>query len=236
MAKDTIYNKQNISGAFKFDAQTVDVFADMIDRSVPGYGLILKMIGLFAQNYEQPKTNIYDLGCSIGSASKILRQCTATNNKIIAVDNSYEMIKMAKKNLATFENMHIICDDIKNIKIINASVVLLNLTLQFIFKEKRQELIDNIYLGMQENAALIIVEKVNFVNKNKEDIMQKIYYSFKKSNGYSQLEIAQKRQALENVLIPDSKFMHKKRLKKAGFTKIYNWYNCLNFTGFIAFK
>ena len=237
MKKDTIYQKSdNFGKNFAFDKKTVEVFADMINRSVPAYNVMLDMIGLFIKEYSKKNTNIYDLGCSLGFTTKIIKQNSADNCQIIAVDNSQDMIKKCKENLAMLDNTKIIVEDINNIEIKNSSIVLLNLTLQFIDVKKRQTLINNIYKGLVDNGILLLIEKIHFDNKSKQNFIDNMHFIFKQNNGYSDLEIAKKRQAIDNVLITNSKKEHIKRIKQAKFTQVYTWFNCFNFMGFIAIK
>ena len=67
---DNIYAKAlNKVDDFKFDESVVDVFPDMIQRSVPGYETIVHTIGELAKIAVTPNTVVYDLGCSLGAVS-----------------------------------------------------------------------------------------------------------------------------------------------------------------------
>ncbi|MFC1485212.1 carboxy-S-adenosyl-L-methionine synthase CmoA [bacterium] len=238
---DRLYNKtiKNISN-FNFDDKVANVFENMIQRSVPGYNLITHMTGVLAQNFVKPDTNCYDLGCSLGSSTlAILKNANKKNYKIIAVDNSEAMIKKCKKNIKQSNSnipVEIILSNIEDIEIKKASFVLLNFTLQFLKPEKRLNLIKKIYNGMLPGALFILSEKISFQDKKEEEHQTKMYHMFKKSNGYNDLEISQKRTALENVLIRESLESHFNRLKKAGFSDYYLWFQCLNFCSMIAIK
>ncbi|MCW8888677.1 MAG: carboxy-S-adenosyl-L-methionine synthase CmoA, partial [Gammaproteobacteria bacterium] len=165
--RDQIYSEeQPMLVDFRFDERVTAVFSDMIRRSVPGYGEIISLLGLFALNYSQPNSNIYDLGCSLGASTLALRErITADNCSIIAVDNSEAMIKQCAENLQQIEStidVDLRCADIRDIEINNASVVVLNFTLQFIPLEQRAALIQRIYQGMLPGGVLILSEKVAF--------------------------------------------------------------------------
>ncbi|MBU2494095.1 MAG: carboxy-S-adenosyl-L-methionine synthase CmoA [Bacteroidetes bacterium] len=225
---------------FKFDEKTANVFADMINRSIPGYSSIISIVGMLAAKYAQPKSNLYDLGTSLGaSALSMRRSLKDTSCKIIAVDNSLPMINRAKdfiKNDVSDIPVKLICEDIIDTKIRNASVVVLNYTLQFVKRENRDILIGRIYKGLLPGGILILSEKIKFKDEETNKRQIELYHSFKKLNGYSDLEISQKRNALEKVLIPETIDDHKNRILKAGFITCDIWFQSFNFISIIARK
>ena len=223
--------------AFEFDENVTQVFRDMISRSVPGYELLLRLIGLYAGVFVADKSNVYDLGCSLGEASLIVaKQTRSIDCSILAVDNSESMIKRCRELQTPGTNIEWICGDIQHIDIQNASMVVLNLTLQFIIPDERDELIAKIYSGMKPGAALVLSEKIELNETVENECMVELYQAFKKTQGYSDLEISQKRTALENVLIPDKELMLNQRLKKSGFNQIYQCFRCFNFVSYLAIK
>ena len=228
---------------FKFDEPVVSVFPDMIQRSVPGYSTLISSIGILAGRYAQDNTHCYDLGCSLGAVSLSIRQRVVANGcEIIAVDNSPEMIaqgqlllaKESTKALATPIKM--VCANIEEVDINNASIVVLNFTLQFIAVEKRLALIERIYNSLTPGGVLILSEKLAFDEQIKSDFMIDAHHDFKRDNAYSDLEISQKRAALEKVLISETLTCHKQRLLDAGFGFSSVWFQCFNFTSIIAIK
>ena len=225
---------------FVFDENVVDVFPDMIIRSVPGYSTVINLIGIIAQQYAKPNTRLYDLGCSLGAASLSMRhRLTQPGCEIVAIDNAEAMINRFNKILQRDTSMtpvHALCADIQNIEITNASVAVMNFTLQFIPLEQRQIILDNIYNGLNEGGCFILSEKLAFSDKDENDLQVDLHHAFKKSNGYSELEIAQKRSALENVLLSETKEKHIQRLLDTGFSKVFPWFQCFNFASFIALK
>lgn len=225
---------------FVFDKNVVDVFPDMINRSVPGYSTVINMIGITAQQYAKPNTCIYDLGCSLGAASLSMRhRLTEEGCEIISVDNAEAMIERFNKILERDNSktpVQTLCADIHDVEINNASVVVMNFTLQFIPLSERKKIISKLYDGLNKGGCLILSEKLAFSDARENDIQIDLHHAFKKSNGYSDLEIAQKRNALENVLIPETKETHIQRLKEAGFTQVLPWFQCFNFASFLAIK
>ena len=225
---------------FRFDERVASVFSDMIRRSVPGYDEIISLLGLFAQNYSQPGSNIYDLGCSLGASTLALRErISAKGCSIIAVDNSEAMIEQCEKNLQQIEssiNVDLRCADILDIEISNASVVVLNFTLQFIPLEERAGLMRKIFEGMLPGGVLILSEKIAFDEPQEQQQQEALHIAFKQANGYSELEISQKRSALEQVLVPESIATHQQRLHNAGFASANIWFQCLNFASIVATK
>ncbi|BBB23453.1 tRNA (cmo5U34)-methyltransferase [Isorropodon fossajaponicum endosymbiont JTNG4] len=236
--RDNIFTKENDLVDFAFDAQVADVFDDMVKRSVPGYQSMIEMISLSVKTYGQDNTNYYDLGASTGATSIALGiNNPHSNNQIIALDNSPDMVKKCQQNLAgKIDNVNVICGDILDMKFENTSIIVLNLTLQFIAPNNRQTLIDRIYKGLNKNGALIISEKIHFDNQQKQKQITKLHLDFKRANGYSELEIANKRQSIENILITDSKKTHFKRFNVAGFKNSICHFQCLNFASFLAVK
>lgn len=238
--KDTIYAQPHEAlGAFQFDESVVAVFPDMIQRSVPGYQTILTGIGELTDTFCQPNTKLYDLGCSLGAATITLRRKAKTGCDIIAVDNSTAMIERAKEHILGFHAevpVELVCDDLQNIAIENASVVVINFTLQFIEPEARQALIDRIYQGLKPGGILILSEKIHFDQPDIQSAIEHLHLQFKRANGYSELEIGQKRASLENVLISDSEATHIERLTSAGFSSAAIWFQAYNFASFLAIK
>ena len=236
--RDQLFDNQIDITDFRFDANVVKVFDDMVRRSVPGYDSMIQMIGLIARMYGQENTNYYDLGSSTGAISlSIALNNKHKNNQFFAIDNSEDMINQCKKNLNNkVNNLQTICADINQINIQNASIVVLNLTLQFIDVELRSNLIKKIYGGLNPGGVLIISEKIHFENKQIQNQITKLHMDFKRENGYSELEIANKRQAIENVLITETKEEHLKRLRDCGFTGTSCFFQCLNFVSFLSVK
>jgi tRNA (cmo5U34)-methyltransferase len=236
--RDNLFNSHNDIANFRFDESVVEVFDDMVKRSVPGYDSMIQMVGLVARMYGKDNTNYYDLGSSTGAITlAISLNNNHKNNKFIAIDNSPDMVKKCQKNLSKkIDNLEVICEDINETTIQNASIVVLNLTLQFVEVSKRAPLLKKIYDGLNPGGVLIISEKIHFDdNENQKQITQ-LHLDFKRANGYSELEIANKRQAIENVLISENKKTHINRLKQCGFKEASCYFQCLNFASFLSVK
>ena len=239
--KDRIYaDKLERIDDFVFDDKVADVFEDMISRSVPGYDFIIQIIPIVANKYLKPNTNCYDLGCSVGDASiGIAENLKHDEVKIFAIDSSQAMISKLDKKVTLLDgNCSIMpkCTDVLNVDIKNASFVILNYTLQFIHSDRRKELIANIFSGLNLGGALFLSEKIVHQDEDEENILQEFHEEYKRANTYSEIEISQKREALENVLIRDTNFIHINRLKSAGFTKVYLPFKYLNFVSYLAVK
>lgn len=241
MQKDDIYaNPRSQLAPFQFDEQVARVFPDMIKRSVPGYSHIILNIGVLAGAYAQPDSRVYDLGSSLGAASIAMRhRIVAPGVEIFAVDNSADMLERSRDFLETEESdipVHSMCADIRHIEITRASVVVLNFTLQFIPPDDRQALLKRIHQGMMPGGILILSEKLHFTDPQQQQWLDEHHLLFKRAQGYSDLEIAQKRAAIENVLIPDTEEVHHQRLNAAGFSSSYCWFRSFNFASFVAHK
>ncbi|UVE18787.1 carboxy-S-adenosyl-L-methionine synthase CmoA [Pseudomonas sp. LS44] len=227
---------------FVFNEAVVRVFPDMIKRSVPGYPTIVENIGVLAAQFAQPHSVLYDLGCSLGAVTQALRRhVQSADCRVIAVDNSRAMVERCTEYLHGQDSMfqellpvEIIEADILSLELQPASLVALNFTLQFIQPEQRLALLSRIRQALLPGGALILSEKLRFEDAEEHALLGDLHIAFKRANGYSELEIAQKRNAIENVMKPDSLEQHRERLLAAGFSKVVPWFQCLNFASLIA--
>lgn len=238
---DNLYSQPLFSvPEFRFDEQVAAVFPDMIQRSVPGYQHLVALLGLLAGRYAQDGSKIYDLGCSLGAATLSMVQGTkAEDCEFIAVDNSSAMIERCFKNFSTLDTPHSIdwvCEDIVQLLFEPASIVVLNFTLQFVSPEERLGLLRRIHKNLLPGGVLVISEKLAFAADDVQQELTELHHDFKRVNGYSDLEISQKRSAIENVLISDTLEEHMLRLQTAGFERSTVWYQCLNFASILAWK
>ncbi|GJQ22549.1 carboxy-S-adenosyl-L-methionine synthase CmoA [Candidatus Brocadia sapporoensis] len=241
MSKDEIFRENLTTIAdFNFGKKVVSVFDDMLDRSVPFYQEIQRMLVEMASEFAVEGTNIYDLGCSTGTTLLNLGQNIPGKVKFIGIDYSEDMLARCKQKLAEhpFSREHELtrADLNQGVHIENASVVVMVLTLQFIRPLNRDTLIGSILRGLNENGCLILVEKVLGEDSLFNRLFIKYYYDFKRRNGYSELEIAQKREALENVLIPYKLLENRELLIKEGFRYCDVFFKWYNFCGMIAVK
>lgn len=239
--KDTIFNTpRKTPGPFQFDDSVAAVFPDMIQRSVPGYKTVLRGIGELTETFVQANSQLYDLGCSLGAASLTMRRkINQPGCKIIAIDNSEAMIKRASEYIQAYHSeipIELHLADMTDMPIENASVVVINFTLQFIAPSARQALIDKIYQGLNPGGILILSEKVHFSDSIAQQTIEHLHLQFKRANGYSELEISQKRASLDNVLVSETAADHLKRFENAGFSSAAPWFQAYNFMSFIAIK
>ena len=244
--KDRLYaTPREDAGPFAFDEQVARVFPDMINRSVPGYGLLLEMIGVITSTHALPGTHLYDLGCSLGGATLAMRHALKAEPtadpgfRIIAVDNSPAMIDRCRILLDSDFHpvpVSLVCEDIETLTLQPCSVVTMNFTLQFISPERRPALLGSIASSLCKGGALILSEKLSFADAEEEKDLSDLHHDFKHSRGYSRLEIAQKRAALEKVLIPETFATHHQRLLDAGFSRVVLWFQCFNFCSILAIR
>ncbi|TMP26451.1 carboxy-S-adenosyl-L-methionine synthase CmoA [Pseudoalteromonas rubra] len=238
--KDSIYATEQEVRDFTFDANVVEVFPDMIQRSVPGYATIVSTMGKLAGQYAQSNSNLYDLGCSLGAVTLSMRRNIDKENcRIIAVDNSQPMVERCQMHLKGFKSdvpVDVQLGDINELEISNASVVAMNFTLQFIPQAQRAAVLEKIYQGLKPGGVLLLSEKIKGENDIKDNLLIDLHHDFKRHNGYSELEISQKRTAIENVMRTDSLSTHKNRLEQIGFAHTQVWYQCFNFCSLVAIK
>jgi tRNA (cmo5U34)-methyltransferase len=239
--KDALFaEKRTIIDDFNFGTQTAEVFDDMLDRSVPQYVEIQRMMGELATDFAAPGSALYDLGCSTGTTMIHLDNLLPADMTFIGVDSSPEMLAKAKAKLdqaGVKRPTEFVCTDLNNgILIANASVIIMNLTLQFVRPLYRDRLVSALNAGLNKDGCLILVEKMLSQNSTINRLFIKHYYAFKKRNGYSEMEIAQKREALENVLIPYHFDENRELLLRNGFKSCDVFFRWYNFCGMLAIK
>jgi tRNA (cmo5U34)-methyltransferase len=243
--RDTLYTDLLAdSGGFRFDDSVARVFPDMIRRSVPGYGTIVSMTGLLAGRHALPDTRLYDLGCSLGASTLAMRRnLSAGGCTLVAVDNSPAMLEHCREIIDAEAHgdddgadVNLVCADLADVVIENASVVVLNFTLQFIPPDRRDGVVAGIWAGLHPGGILVLSEKVTFEDPRLDALNIALHEEFKRSNGYSELEIARKRTALEHVLLPETLATHRARLSGAGFNSCDVWFQCFNFASLVALK
>jgi tRNA (cmo5U34)-methyltransferase len=226
--------------AFQFDEKVAAVFADMIRRSVPGYSLTLDLLGVIAREHVKSDTNCYDLGCSLGASTLAIRHNLTTDScRVIGIDNSTAMLQRCQEiveNDSATAPVELRCEDIQSSRIDNASLVVMNFTLQFIPVEQRLDLLSRIAQGLNDDGVLVLSEKIAFEDNQEQQLLARLHHGFKRLQGYSDMEVSQKRTALENVLIPETLQAHRARLQAAGFSRITVWLQCFNFVSLIAHK
>jgi len=240
MKQDNLFNSPQQVVDFAFDDAVADVFPDMIRRSVPGYETVISLLGVLAQQYAQSNTKVYDLGCSLGAATLSMHRQTRTLGlEHICIDNSEAMVKRCRSRLKRHmpdADLSVVCDNIEDVDINNASLVVVNFTLQFLAPEMRLKLLKKIHDGLLSGGAVVLSEKLVFESELENQLQTKWHHTFKSANGYSDLEISQKRMAIEHVMIPDSFETHQQRLQQAGFGESHQWFQAFNFASLIAIK
>lgn len=238
--KDNIFIGSGDVHPFEFNETVASVFDDMISRSVPLYREIIKQQARLASKFYIRDTEIYDLGCSTGNfASALIQEMKGREFSLTAIDSSSPMIELFRKRISAFggaDHVRAVLSDIMDVQLHSASVIVANLTIQFIPPDKREELISRIYESLVPGGILLLTEKTVNPDRKLADLQQEFYYCLKEENGYSQIEITRKREALENVLIPETVEAHAARLQSAGFSAIEIWLKWFHFTSFICRK
>ncbi len=225
---------------FVFDARVAEAFPDMIRRSVPGYENILSLLGVIAERYAQADSNVYDLGCSLGASMLSMHARIADRSvRFIGVDNSAPMLQKCRANLDGIidaKRFDLVQCDVMQAEVKDACMVVLNFTLQFVEPAERLDLLRRIYAGLKPGGGVVVSEKIRIEDNWDGRLQQTLHEQFKAANGYSELEIAQKRTALEKVMKPDSAATHLARLRQAGFAHAGQWFQAFNFCSFVAHK
>ncbi len=238
--RDQVFAEPQQLVDFVFDAKVAAVFPDMIRRSVPGYEVLLPLTGLITARHAQPDSNCYDLGCSLGATSlamaRALDAANIRNCQVQAVDNSAAMLAEAARLLPDEPRIHWQQADVRDCALQRPSVVVMNYCLQFVPAADRLALLSRIQQALLPGGVLLLAEKICFEDATWQAYCTDLHLAFKRANGYSELEISQKRTALENVMQPDSLAVHEQRLAAAGFSQHRLWFSCLNWAGLLAWK
>lgn len=239
--RDNIFAvKTDRLGDFTFDVKVADVFDDMVERSVPFYTEIQRMTCQLAADFAVENSNIYDLGCSTGTTFHRLDAALDPGVAFVGIDNSPPMLDQARLKLAEVSKRRRVDLHLADIEggypLENASGVLMVLTLQFIRPLQREKLARKIFAGLRHGGVLIVVEKLLSADSTLNRLFIDHYYDLKRAQGYSDTEINQKRESLENVLIPYRMDENVALLKEAGFTHVEEFFRWYNFCGFIAVK
>ena len=225
---------------FKFDEQVATVFDDMVTRSVPFYVEMQRMVAELAGDFATPGSCIYDLGCSTGTTMLLLNEVVAPDVSLVGLDNSEEMLAKCRDKLNAqgierpLELRYADLD--QDLTLQNASVVTMLLTLQFVRPLHRERLMQDIYTGLHENGCLLLVEKVLGEDSLFNRLFINYYYDYKRRVGYSELEITQNREALENVLLPYKLLENRELLRRTGFRYVDTFFKWYNFCGIVAVK
>jgi tRNA (cmo5U34)-methyltransferase len=229
---------QEIEKQFQFDESVASVFDDMIDRSVPFYRENIELIIKVLEKFVSSGDTILDLGSSTASLLlKIESELRELNLQLIGIDNSKPMIEQAKKKLDAFGSKISIYDgDILTYQLPASQVIILNYTLQFIRPMDRENLLKRIYNSLQDGGVLILTEKTVSRNSKLNKKLIDIYYDYKRTKGYSDYEISQKREALENVLVPYREDENIRLLNSVGFHDVESIFKWANFVTLIALK
>ncbi len=217
---------------FRFNAKVAQAFDDMVGRSVPYYAEIQRIVAEIAADFAAPGSNLYDLGCSTGTTMQLMHDTIDPDVRMIGIDNSDDMLAQARKKheeTAKARRIDFVNADFhEGLLIENASVVTMLFTLQFVRPLYREHLVQLIFDGMREDGVLLLAEKTTSEHTLLNRLFIKYYYNYKKRVGYSETEIARKREALENVLIPYRYEENEALLKKVGFRHVeeaFRWYN-----------
>lgn len=240
MKKDTLFKQSTAPGKFEFNEPVARVFDDMLERSVPFYKECQQMVVELALHFAQKDSAVYDLGCSTGTLLRQLVRAIPQKQKIriVGLDNSAAMLKKArgklKGHLKRCELVEANLED--DFELTDASVVIMNYTLQFLSPRRRASMLKKIYTGLRPGGGLILIEKVRGESDNLNDLFVEQYYAYKQSQGYSKLEIAKKREALDKVLIPLKPGKNRNLLMGTGFRQIDIFFKWFNFAGFLAVK
>ncbi|RAG85001.1 carboxy-S-adenosyl-L-methionine synthase CmoA [Streptacidiphilus pinicola] len=236
---DTIYLEKHVPADFSFNSRVAAVFDDMVQRSVPGYDIMQESLDRIVRSIPGPVGTVLDLGCATGTSMEVLaRKFPGTH--LIGYDNSAPMIEQARQRLAPFEpetRVDLYCADVcEVVEFPPADVVLLNLTLQFIRPLRRKSILTALSRAVRPGGVLVLMEKVIEDDSSLTRRLISIHHEFKREQGYSDLEIARKREDIENVLIPLSVSENEELLRDAGFNEVGCVIKVLNFALIAGFK
>lgn len=237
--KDNLFDRSIYPRPFSFNEDVASVFDDMVQRSIPLYTDVSLYLLPWVQSFYQPLTAIVDIGCSTGTCLHAIGNYLDKKALLLGIDNSAAMIEKASVKLGSLHGKHdikLLCEDVLNLHFEPASVVIMNYTLQFLPASKRLSLLRKIYDSLKPGGLLFYSEKLRSSHPVVQEMKTLIYEDFKENQGYSKTEIARKKEALENVLVPNTEKEHEQLLKQAGFTHSESVMKWNNFVSMIAIK
>lgn len=239
--KDKIFAKKMKIEDFSFDNNVADVFDDMLERSVPFYDELQRMTVEVVDRFAQSNTNVYDLGCSTGTTIlKMAEKIKKNDVTFIGVDSSTAMLRLAEQKLKKcgyWDRCELQCEDLNQTLFLkNPSVVTLVLSLQFVRPIQRETLVKQVYESLSKGGCIVVIEKILANDSLVNRIFIDFYYDYKKRKGYSKMEISQKREALENILIPYRCDENVMLLRRNGFAIVETFFKWYNFAGFLGIK
>ncbi len=243
MERDQLYADPDSTpedGSFVFDDAVARVFPDMLHRSIPGYAASLRAIETLARKHVKPDTRCYDLGSSLGAASLAIARGTRHDScRITAIDSAPAMVARCREIIDRAETsvpIEVTCADVRDATIRDASMVVMNYTLQFVPPDDRQPVIERIGRGLQPGGVFVLSEKLVDEDPAVNELLIELHHDFKRQHAYSDAEIANKRAAIENVLVPDTLTTHRERLFRSGFQTVGVWLRHFNFVSMIAVR
>ena len=240
MTSDDLYSSGRVTEDFTFNERVAEVFDDMLDRSVPFYRTVIKTTADMIRHLAKPGSCIFDLGCSTGSTLlELARLLPDMDLHFVGIDNAPAMIDKAQRKAEMYSKaavMEFRNQDITSADLRGADIILCNYTLQFIRPPLRAEFVASLHDNLAAGGMLFVSEKVISHHSRLNRKFIDLYHDFKRDQGYSELEIAAKREALENVLIPFSVQENIDLLTKGGFSPVETFFRWVNFVSFIAMK
>ncbi len=239
-ATDRLYRVNSVPEDFDFNERVVEVFDDMLDRSIPFYQEVIKATALLLSLHLEKGDTVCDLGCATGTPLlEFTRLLKDENFRFIGIDSSPAMIEKARLKTELYsqeESISYYQADITELDMPQTGAFILNYTLQFIRPLQRQALIKRLYENLKPGGLLILSEKTICSDKRLNRSFIDIYHRFKRKRGYSELEIARKREALENILVPFTVKENRTLLHNTGFDPVTPFFQWFNFSSFVAVK
>ena len=237
---DRLYRADSVPEDFDFNERVVEVFDDMLDRSIPFYHEVINATAKLLSCYLKPGDTICDLGCATGTPLlEFARLLKKENFQFIGIDSSPAMIEKAKLKTELYsqeESISYFQEDITKLDRPETGAFILNYTLQFIRPLQRQALVNRLYENLRPGGLLILSEKTICSDKRLNRSFIDIYHRFKRERGYSELEISRKREALENILVPFTIAENRRLLRNSGFETVTPFFQWFNFSSFVAIK
>lgn len=226
---------------FCFDDEVAQVFDDMLPRSVPLYDEVHKIMEYLLRHHFPSGGLIYDLGTSTGTTLvRIHRELKSCGKEalLIGVDNSGSMIEKCREKLERegVGGVELLEEDLDSFSPNPCHLVIINYTLQFLSPNKRLPLLQTIQRSLRPGGMLLLSEKIKSADSPINSILSDLHRDFKRENGYSDLEIARKREALENVLIPLTPEEQILMMKEASFSSCDLVLKKYNFACYLGIK
>lgn len=232
--KDQVVPEQK----WKFDEGVTAAFDDMLERSIPQYGVMREaVLELGTRFLSDNGQHVVDLGCSRGEALSRFVDRFGARHRYVGVEISEPMLAAARERFSGWPCVRIERLDLRReYPAPRAALTLSVLTAMFVPIEHRPNLFRNMAEHCAPGGAVILVEKVLGEGAENDAAFVDLYLKMKRGNEYTEEQIERKRLSLEGVLVPLTARWNEEMLRWAGFSRVECFWRWMNFCGWLGVR